>query len=255
MSAAYRLRPRPGQELLAAALEAAREGEFSLLWVTRPWSFDEYAIGTEATADVRHANRAALAEYLDAQRPTLEERAIQGTPEVYLLVDLTNAWAAGEVEAERRVRRRLLRWEGCERASEADLRRLIRRADAGHRAFVRLDIPPDGAGPGGAATGEKFARLEVRWCRVDIAFTASAAPDADRALRFTLSVRIVAASPAQLERRIAMLRAELAPVPVRREPGGGQGPWTGGLPAQGAGAPHPDRARLPELGAGIPHPV
>jgi hypothetical protein len=222
-TASYRVHPRPASELLAAALDAAGDARFSLLWVTRRWSFDRYAIGTEATADVRHSHRAALTEYLDGQRRQLAERDIPGTPEVYLCIRLAGARAPDELVAERRVRQRLLPWLGCERASEADLRWLGQRARGTHHAFLSLEVAPQGEASRAAAIGQLLAPLEVAGCPVDVALSASRATadhsDGTSTLDAVLSLCVAASSPEEVERRIELLRRELAPVALRRVAG------------------------------------
>lgn len=291
-SAAYRLRPRPGAELLAAALDAAGEAEFSLHWVTRPWSFERYAIGVEAIADVRHAHRETLAAHLAAQRRTLEERVATETPEVYLCVRLVDDRAPGTLgEAERRVRRRLLPWLDCARASESDLRWLTRRAcrrglpdlpgrrprhstlvvgtrslrvcselGTSHQVLLRLEPPPgDGADPSSAVEG-LLAPLELPRCPVDLALSAAPAvgepSDGSPALRVVLSLRVAAASATELERQIELLRRELAPMSLRRPAGEQLALFFAHLPGLGSRAtPHRERLRSDRIGAMLPRPA
>jgi AAA domain-containing protein len=72
---------------LIAACAYALEADFSLLRVARPWSVENYAIGVEASADIRHLHREELTRYLEAQRMELGHRGSH-TPDVYLSVRL-----------------------------------------------------------------------------------------------------------------------------------------------------------------------
>lgn len=276
-SAAYRFRPRPGTDLLDAALTAAGDAELTLHWVGRPWSFDRYAIGTEAAADVCHAHRMALAAYLGAQREPLEERAIAGSPEAYLYVRLpAGAPSGGLHAAERDVRRRLLPWLGCERASEADLRWLARmacsrglpgsspprpprgrcslsveacsvrvRSELGtsHQAFLTLGGGFAAANGQRPTVGELLAPLELAGHSVDIALRAAPADRAARAegkpisLRASLSLRVAAPSAAELEERVELLRAELEPATLHRPSGDQLSLFLAHLPGRAAEAP------------------
>ena len=80
------------RELLShiAACAYSLEADFSILRVARPWSVENYAIGVEAGADIRHVHRDALSAYLDAQHTELSRRSSH-TPAVYLSVRLPGA--------------------------------------------------------------------------------------------------------------------------------------------------------------------
>jgi hypothetical protein len=72
---------------LIAGCAYSLEADFSILRVARPWSVDNYVMGVEASADLRHVHRDELSAYLRGQREELDLRSSH-TPEVYLSVRL-----------------------------------------------------------------------------------------------------------------------------------------------------------------------
>jgi AAA-like domain len=74
---------QPTIEALGQHLDTA----FSLLRVTHPWSVDDYEIGVEAVANVRHVRRPVLEGYVQAQRAAVEGLRAH-TTNVYLSVRL-----------------------------------------------------------------------------------------------------------------------------------------------------------------------
>lgn len=129
--AVYRLSAAtlPDDPLAAlASLVPAAGRELSLLRVPRPWRLERCELGMEAAADVRHARRAGLAAYLDTQRRQLTERDPHGV-ELYLSLRLPPGTTPQAVPAEEEALvEQLCVCPGCERADEADLRRLVVRA-------------------------------------------------------------------------------------------------------------------------------
>lgn len=140
---------------LVGSCAYALEADFSLLRVSRPWSVDNYLAGVEAVVDSRHAHRAALDDYLDAQRDHLRHRAAT-TAEAYVSVRLTSPTErsplvpllatakralgvddpraisakhlGGLLDQEAKVGNRIFDYLECEPASSAELQWLIRRS-------------------------------------------------------------------------------------------------------------------------------
>lgn len=74
---------------LIASCAYSLEADFSILRVARPWSVENYALGVEAGADVRHAHRERLRAYVDQHRDALSRDAAH-IPEVFLSVRLSS---------------------------------------------------------------------------------------------------------------------------------------------------------------------
>jgi hypothetical protein len=133
--------------------------EFTLLRVARPWSVDHYAIGFEAVADIRHAQRDALTAYVRAQRGALEALGSY-TADTILSVRLptpprglsASGMIAWRGRAEAMVFDRIRQEVAARRAERSDLRRLVHHAlrrgllEAGTGVPAGEDSPA-GAGP------------------------------------------------------------------------------------------------------------
>ncbi len=88
------------RELLSqiAACAYSLEADFSILRVARPWSVDNYALGVEAGADVRHAHTERLRAYLDEHTRALGRDATH-VPEVFISVRLGGSEDRGPVSS------------------------------------------------------------------------------------------------------------------------------------------------------------
>jgi hypothetical protein len=119
------------------------ETDFSLLRVARAWSLEDYAMGFEAVADVRHANRDVLSSYVQAQSAAIDGLAAQ-TIDVFLCVRLARppSGLSGDaaldwlVDAEVPVFHRVRDCSDVTRTNDRELARLV------HDAF-RRGLPQD----------------------------------------------------------------------------------------------------------------
>lgn len=142
---------------LLAAFAYGVDADFSVLRVARPWSVENYVLGVETTADVRHVNREALGTYVQRQQELLGARGSQ-TPEIYLSVRIGGGTQADDLlrlpgvdsvrqllrlsdprsisqrrlehllAEEGKVRESVLDYLDCEAAASHELQWLIRRA-------------------------------------------------------------------------------------------------------------------------------
>jgi hypothetical protein len=134
------------------ALSQTLRTDFTLLRVARPWSVDDYAIGFEAVADIRHARRPVLEAYVRAQRAALEALGSYSF-DTFLSVHLPIAaqstpaarWSKALCAAEAKVLNQIQRCVSAARARREDVLWLTYRAfrrglpEIGHAPYATKD--------------------------------------------------------------------------------------------------------------------
>jgi AAA-like domain len=156
------------------------QADLRLLRVARPWSVEDYAMGFEAVADVRYANREQLRRYVREQCTAL--RALRSfTVELFLAVSLPSAPPDGATEAmlsslqkvETRAHQRLVRHLEATRVSSSEIALLVRRAfrrglpEPASEEPVRLHqdrrrAPPDAGALHLEAFGESITAIALK---------------------------------------------------------------------------------------------